>query len=228
MSERGHARRLFVPLATQPYRWFEGGLKRWEVRRHGRQYTEKHVVPGRPVELRRGYSHREDSLWGTIVCVVEARDLRRFFERVPFDEVVPTARTREEAIGVAAAILGLPPDEGRVLGFEVALNVMPAIPVSQEYHSLVLSGRKRSTVRLGHRQLRTGPARLSFGSDSVPITITDVVQCQGTDLTEEHARRDGFSSVQELWGALRRFYPDIAPGDAVTVISFDLAAAPVQ
>src|SRR5438445_4843431 len=72
--------RLFVPLASEPFDWFLGGRKRWELRRFGRQYTHVHVKIGRPVELRRGYSSKQ-VLCGQITNVVQADGLCEFFQK---------------------------------------------------------------------------------------------------------------------------------------------------
>jgi hypothetical protein len=114
--------RLFVPLTTEPFRWFERGQKRWELRRYGRQYTERQVRPGRFVELRRGYQEKCGSLWGTIAEVVQAPTLSRFFESVPYHEVIPTAASREDAIRIASEILNLHYADAPVLGFRIQLE----------------------------------------------------------------------------------------------------------
>ena len=98
--------RVFVPLAKGPFRWFASGHKRWELRRRGRQYTQKHLIPGRRVELRRGYSDKNAALWGRITDVCEADSLSQFFDVVDFREVIPEATTRAEAIKTAGEILG--------------------------------------------------------------------------------------------------------------------------
>lgn len=95
--------RLFVPLANEAFEWFSSGLKKWELRRVGRQYTPKHVRVGRRVELRRGYRGR-DVLWGEIADVVQADNIHAFFDRVPYQEVVPTAKSREHAIEIVRAL----------------------------------------------------------------------------------------------------------------------------
>ena len=116
-------RRMFVPLATKPYQWFQGGKKRWELRKYGRQYTQKNVRPGRRVELRRGYTDASRALWGTIVNVELAQDVGQFFDRVSFKEVIPDAGNRQEAITAATAILRMYEDNSEpVLGFEVSLD----------------------------------------------------------------------------------------------------------
>lgn len=115
--------RLFVPLASKPYQWFKSGQKQWELRRYGRQYTEKHVRPQRQVELRLGYSDPNQALWGTIIKVETAESLEDFFDRVPFKQVIPNAQNLDEAIATIEKILGLSSDcSSRVLGFEVLLN----------------------------------------------------------------------------------------------------------
>jgi len=98
--------RLFVPLAEEPFNWFCSGQKKWELRRFGRQYTLKHVRVGRRVELRRGY-RGPDALWGKILDVVQANSMDEFFNRVPFEEVIPVATSREHAIKIATDILGV-------------------------------------------------------------------------------------------------------------------------
>jgi|SRR5208337_1582498 len=120
MSDLPSEKRLFVALARDPFVWFESGRKFWELRRYGRQYTEKHVKTGRAVELRNGYARPDRALYGVISQVVQATCLREFFENIPYSEVIPTAISREDAILTAARILAIPPDtEVAVLGFRV-------------------------------------------------------------------------------------------------------------
>ena len=115
--------RLFVPLTAEVYEWYRSGLKRWEIRRYGRQYTEKTVRLGRRVELRYGYSDRRRSLWGTIVRVDAAPTMDQFFEKAPYPLVIPTAGSLQEAICTAQRILNVSPDRGGpFLGFEVELE----------------------------------------------------------------------------------------------------------
>jgi hypothetical protein len=120
MTDPPSEKRLFVALAREPFGWFESGQKLWELRRYGRQYTEKHVKTGRAVELRKGYAHPDKALLGIISQVRQARCLREFFEDVPYLEVIPTAVSREDAILRASRILDIPVDsEIAVLGFRV-------------------------------------------------------------------------------------------------------------
>ncbi len=115
-------RRVFVPLAKEPFRWFAEGHKKWELRRYGRQYTERHVKAGRHVELRHGYSSNR-SLWGVITDTVKAKSIRDFFARVDYGVVIPTAKSREEATQIAERILNIPENaEVPVFAFRVELR----------------------------------------------------------------------------------------------------------
>lgn len=120
------AERLFVPLATAPYRWFESGKKTWELRVKRGQYNTKNVRVGRPVELRRGYS-TPDSIMGTIAEVVEAENIRAFFDVVPWERVIcdPDVDQRWAAENHAAAILKTIPKGQAVIGFRVASACEP-------------------------------------------------------------------------------------------------------
>ncbi len=105
--------RLFVPLKTGPFEWFESGEKRFELRRYGRRWTDKHVYPGREVELRKGYSGK--SIWGSIGKVIVG-DLDKIFFEVDFKLINPTVPTVEDIIKRTLDLLG-PSD--KYIAFEV-------------------------------------------------------------------------------------------------------------
>jgi hypothetical protein len=112
--------RLFLPLSTAPFQWFKSGKKRWELRRCRRQFTERQVVPGRRVELRRGYQANGEAIWGVVRRTLAASSLADFFDNVPFELVIPTAATRTEATEIAASILGVTEHQHTsLLGFEI-------------------------------------------------------------------------------------------------------------
>src|ERR1700722_2803593 len=153
-----NADRVFVPLSSAPFRWFSSGAKSWELRRHGRQYTRKHLTPGRRVELRRGYTDKNTALWGRIEEVQEADTLSEFFNRVDFREVIPEASSRSEAEDTAIKIIGggyVP-----VIGFRVALDPIAELALHSDYMPLVREGKKLSTVRSGVRRLQGNLADL--------------------------------------------------------------------
>jgi ASC-1-like (ASCH) protein len=106
-----------VPLATEPFRWFESGKKKWELRKYGKQYTEKNIFSGREVELRRGYN-TTDSLWGRLGEVLVVDSLEDLFLKVDFEKIIPVAASHEEAIKRCLEILR-PDTVTRYICFEI-------------------------------------------------------------------------------------------------------------
>jgi len=118
-----NSNRLFVPLATEPFVWFESGNKSWELRKYGRQFTEKTVYEGRRVELRCGYSDPNRSIWGTISKVEKSKTIEDFFTEIDFSIVIPVAQSNFHAIQIAKTILGINDNNEFIfLGFEVRLD----------------------------------------------------------------------------------------------------------
>lgn len=213
--------RLFIPLASAPFDWFQSGRKHWELRRYGRQYTEKHVAPGRSIELRKGYSDPTKALWGTVVRTVRAGSLRQFFEKVPFGLVIPPARTQEEAISMSATILGISEcEEIDLLGFEVTLR-RTIIPIAPEFIEPILRGDKTTTVRSGARSYPLGPAVLNSTGSEVEVRIIRVRVTKVSTLTEQDAIRDGFDTLDSLRQRLRDFYPDLMDESTITIVEFN-------
>jgi hypothetical protein len=207
-----------VPLASGPFRWFASGRKDWELRRLGRQYTPKHLVPGRRVELRKGYSDKAATVWGTLAEIIEAQGIAQFFDEVDFRKVIPDASDRDEALRTAAQILGS--EKAPVIGFRVDVDPASELPLHSDFIPLVREGKKQSTVRKGVRKIDSSLADLVAGDYRLRVLVTDLNVKPFAALTVADAQRDGFETLPELKSALRRFYPDISPSDPVTVIGF--------
>jgi hypothetical protein len=210
--------RLFVPLANEPFRWFASGRKQWELRRLGRQYTRKNLIPGRRVELRRGYSDKTGALWGTVAEVREASGVSEFFAHIDYRYVIPVARDRAEAVQIATQILG--DANAPVIGFRVDSDPIAELPLHADFMSLVREGRKCSTVRRGIRKIECQLADLVAGGDRVRVLVTDLDIKPFAALSEADAECDGFATLAELEDTLRRFYPNISQMDLVTIIHF--------
>lgn len=86
--------RLFVPLETEHYLNFENGLKDTELRGYSDRFNMRTVVPGRKVELRRGYS-TPDSLYGRIGHVRVFEHISNISEKMDHTRILPGS-TREE------------------------------------------------------------------------------------------------------------------------------------
>jgi hypothetical protein len=222
----GH-RRLFVPLASEPYQWFASGRKTWEVRRAKSAFAPERLFQGRRVELRRGYSGTTSALWGTIVETVSADTLNELFALVPPAEVVPDAADRHDAVSTAAQILRSGTDD--TSGF-VAFRVKPdgpgeeltRISLAPEYGALVTAGTKTTTIRRGHKRILPGPALLCSGGglDELLVAVTAVIATTLESLDDSDAHKDGFADRQELLDALYRHYPDIESTEPVTILEF--------
>ena len=57
---------------------------------------------------------------------------------------------------------------------------------------------------------------------TIDATVTSVTPTRRRNLTEEHARRDGFASLTELHEALDTHYPGPVMDDSVDVVAFEL------
>lgn len=109
--------RLFVPLNTEPYRWYEAGDKDIELRGVDARFNPDTVRSGRRVELRRGYS-TDDSLWGEIGDVLFVHWLGWLAPEV-WPRIDPETETREAFERRVHDLLGT---RERYVAFEVVLD----------------------------------------------------------------------------------------------------------
>lgn len=116
MSDR-RTDRLFVPLNTEPYRRFESGEKDVELRGYCDRFNGDTVTPGRPVELRRGYS-TDDSLWGHVEHVWMWRNLEVLADRMDHTRIHPGV-SEAEFLESARDLLG---DYNAYIAFQVDLS----------------------------------------------------------------------------------------------------------
>lgn len=83
----------------------------------------------------------------------------------------------------------------------------------------LLEGSKSTTIRLGIVKPRYREVIIhGHGRPLAKAEITEVTVKRVSELTEEDARRDGFSSLDDLLEALRSVYGDLGPDDYVTII----------
>ncbi len=98
------------------------------------------------------------------------------------------------------------------------------IMVKGRFVDLILSGRKRSTIRLGKVIPRYSEVIIHGGGRPIAkARIVRVVHKKVRELTEEDARKDGYGSLDELLKDLERVYGrKISPDDTVTIIEFEV------
>lgn len=96
------------------------------------------------------------------------------------------------------------------------------IALDRDFIPLVNRGMKTTTVRAGQRAYTLGPAELISENVTIPIDIREVSYRYLNELTTEDAKSDGFDHRDELFDALRRYYPEIQPDEPVTIVRFSL------
>ena len=94
------------------------------------------------------------------------------------------------------------------------------------YESMIRNGTKHQTIRIDD-PFWPGPADLVFEKENGDVVVlaakvTDVCSMARNELTDDDAKRDGFSSLDDLNAALSQHYPDLSPSHPVDVVSFEL------
>ncbi len=98
------------------------------------------------------------------------------------------------------------------------------IMVKGRFVDLILSGKKRSTIRLGRVIPRYDEIIIHGGGRPIAkARITKVTYKRVRELTDEDAKKDGYNSVDELIRDLEKVYGrKISPDDVVTIIEFEV------
>jgi len=101
---------------------------------------------------------------------------------------------------------------------------MKSIDMAERYKDKVLSGKKKMTIRMGRRAFKKGEVvELTCGGEHLGFAIiTDVIYVRFSDLSDEDAYNDGFSSRDELIRELSSIYGDIKGSTIMTKIKFKL------
>ena len=90
-----------------------------------------------------------------------------------------------------------------------------------KYAEKVLSGEKTATIRPGKAYVRSREFFIHAGGKIVARAVLESVEYKRLrDLDDEHAKADGFGSVDELKRELKRLYPRIKEHDWVTIVRF--------
>jgi len=92
--------------------------------------------------------------------------------------------------------------------------------MSRKYVKLLLSGKKRSTIRPGVLKVAEKVYIHSEGRIVAVAEVEEVVYKRVGELTDKDAQIDGFSSRDELVAFLKKRYPGLKDSSIVTVIKF--------
>lgn len=97
------------------------------------------------------------------------------------------------------------------------------IKVSESDLQLARALRKTCTIRVGTLSVGGEVLNLTDGRDSVRVRITSVENDKVVgDLTDDHARREGFSTRDELVADLKQYYRNLDNAQKITIINFIL------
>jgi len=95
--------------------------------------------------------------------------------------------------------------------------------VKGEFVDDILSGRKRTTIRLGRVHVKHNELIIHGGGRPVAkVRVTNIVYKRVSELTDEDAVKDGFRNRKELLEALRQMYGEFRDDDYVTIIEFEV------
>ena len=98
--------------------------------------------------------------------------------------------------------------------------------IDSSYKSRILRGDKVTTIRYGSYEAKPGSEvyLVITPSDTAiaKVRITRVEKKKVRELTNEDAKRDGFSDVRELLRELGKIYGELYGDDEVTVIGFEV------
>ncbi|MEM4472670.1 MAG: ASCH domain-containing protein [Archaeoglobaceae archaeon] len=101
---------------------------------------------------------------------------------------------------------------------------MDRINFDAEFIPLILTGEKRTTIRKGIRSYPVGKV-VELTVENKPFAmakVKKVVVKRVSELSDEDARSDGFSSKEELLNALKRIYGEILDSEFVTIVHFEV------
>lgn len=92
------------------------------------------------------------------------------------------------------------------------------------YIRKILEEKKITTIRKGVKDFKVGEKVLITSQDRIyaEAEITEIKYLRVSNLTNEDALKDGFSSKEELFKALKKYYSSIRLSDTVTIIGFKI------
>lgn len=168
---------------------------------------------------------------GPLVTIAAAGDRGRGL-------IPPCGRCRQALLDLHPDVfVAVPTDDGPTLRpirellpdayFFPGTDARRIVRFNKRYYEDIATGRKTSTVR--HEDpIALGPAVFLFEDDeahrTLNGTVTGVERHRLDRLTADQARRDGFTSIDQLKQALQGHYPDLPSDAEVECVTFTVEA----
>lgn len=103
---------------------------------------------------------------------------------------------------------------------------MQELKLADDLFADLKSGRKKNTIRCGHRAIRWNEPLVFESTDGtqepVEVYVTDAMWTTVEKITDEIAQWGGATSAAEVVESLKSFYGAVEPTTPVTVVSFVL------
>lgn len=104
------------------------------------------------------------------------------------------------------------------------MTISQELLLREDVFRLVCVGVKRSTLRKGRRDIKTGP--LAFKMTENPkiqmvVNVTKVTYLSLAEITENEATKEGYTSLSELRDVLYQIYGEIDDTELFTCVEFE-------
>ena len=147
--------------------------------------------------------------------VVAAPHCELFLHALRPDKVVLLTNAWEHKVESGAFFMSQlkPPDQWRNRVRQLHLKAKPFAASCQ--------GDKTLTIRKNCLSINPGPLLLTCGNNRLLVNVVSVEHLTLAELTEHHAQRDGFSTLDALHNFLHNAYPSLTEKNILTAIEFE-------
>lgn len=147
--------------------------------------------------------------------VVAAPHCELFLHALRPDKVVLLTNAWEHKVESGAFFMSQlkPPDQWH--------NRVRQLHLKAEPFAASCRGEKTLTVRKNCLSINPGPLLLTCGNERLLVNVVSVEHLTLAELTEYHAQRDGFSTLDALHNFLHDAYPSLTEKSSLTAIEFE-------
>ena len=218
-------KRLFIPLCSDPFTWFETGEKEWELRKQSKRFNPENIEIGSYVELRRGYVAKNGVSWGRVTDCKTFSSFKDVFSSIPYHKIV-RADNEEQAVDYICSLLDLSPDtQVDLVAIKIErVSILGEISFADQYLPMLASKEKTTTVRDGVRFYPPGFYN-AFNNNKTKCLLIRVTKTEITkygSLDDTRAATDGFDSAEQLKKELLKYYPYLTNNSPMTTVFFEV------